>query len=142
MELMTDIVFVDTNVLIYAHDRDATGKRRNAAKALEKLWDDRTGRVSVQVLQEFYVTVTKKLGTPLARAAAREIIRTYTPWVQAPTTPETVIRATELSELAQLSFWDGLIVASAEQVGATSIFSEDLNTGQVVAGIRIVSPLL
>ena len=138
---MTDIVFVDTNILIYAHDRDANSKRRNAASALEKLWSDKTGRVSVQVLQEFYVTVTKKLGTPLARAAAREIIRTYTPWVQAPTTPETVIRATELSELAQLSFWDGLIVAAAEQVGATTILSEDMNTGQVIAGIRIVNPL-
>jgi predicted nucleic acid-binding protein len=137
---MTGAVFVDTNILIYAHDRDANEKRRVAASALEELWSNKTGRVSVQVLQEFYVTVTKKLATPLARAAAREIIRTYTPWVQASTTPETVIRAAELSELAQLSFWDGLIVAAAEQVSATAILSEDMNTGQVIAGIRIVNP--
>jgi predicted nucleic acid-binding protein len=139
---MTGVVFVDTNILIYAHDRDAVDKRRHAAMALDQLWNERSGRVSVQVLQEFYVTVTKKLHTPLARIAAREVIRTYTPWVHAPTTPETVIRATEISELAQISFWDGLIVASAEQVGATSILSEDLNSDQVIAGIRIVNPLV
>jgi predicted nucleic acid-binding protein len=142
MQFMTDVVFVDTNILIYAHDRDSGSKRDRAARALQRLWSDRNGRVSVQVLQEFYVTVTKKLGSTLANAAAREIIRTYTPWVHAPTTPETIIRATELSELAQLSFWDGLIVASAEQVGAKSIFSEDFNAGQVIAGIRVVNPLV
>jgi predicted nucleic acid-binding protein len=141
MQFMTDVVFVDTNILIYAHDRDAGDKRQLAASALEKLWAERTGRVSVQVLQEFYVTVTKKLTTPLARAAAREVIRTYSPWVHAPTTPEVIVRATELSELAQLSFWDALIIASAEQVGANLVFSEDLNHGQVVAGVRIVNPL-
>lgn len=139
---MTDVVFVDTNILIYAHDRDAADKRRLAANALEKLWTERTGRMSVQVLQEFYVTVTKKLSAPIARAVARELIRAYTPWIQAPTTPETVIRATELSELSQISFWDGLIIASAEQIGATIILSEDLSAGQVIAGIRIVNPLL
>lgn len=138
---MSDIVFVDTNILIYAHDSDAAEKRNRAADALKKLWSDRTGRLSVQVLQEFYVTVTKKLPSTLGRAAAREVIRIYTPWVHAPTTPETVIRATELSELSQLSFWDGLIIASAEQVGANVILSEDLNAGQIVAGVRIVNPL-
>jgi predicted nucleic acid-binding protein len=142
MQFMSDVVFVDTNILIYAHDRDGGSKRDRAAHALQGLWNDRNGRVSVQVLQEFYVTVTKKLTSTLAHAAAREVIRTYTPWVHAPTTPETIIRATELSELAQLSFWDGLIVASAEQVGAKRILSEDLNTGQVIAGIRIVNPLI
>ncbi len=139
---MKDIVFVDTNILIYAHDRDAGRKRELAAQALTELWGNRNGRLSVQVLQEFYVTVTRKLATPFARAAAREILQIYASWVQQPTTPDTVLRAGDLGELAQISFWDALILASAEQAGATVLYSEDLNTGQRIAGIRVVNPLL
>lgn len=137
---MTDVVFVDTNILIYAHDRDAGEKRERAARTLERLWDEQTGRLSVQVLQEFYVTVTQKLAT--GRASAREIIRTYTPWVQHPTTPETILRASEIAELSRLSFWDGLIVASAEQAGASHLYTEDLNSGQTIVGVKIVNPLV
>jgi predicted nucleic acid-binding protein len=137
---MTDVVFVDTNILIYAHDRGAGEKRVRASRVLERLWDQQTGRVSVQVLQEFYVTATQKLNTP--RASAREIVQAYTPWVQHPTTPETILRASELSEWAQLSFWDALIVASAEQVGATQLYTEDLNAGQAIAGVKIINPLV
>jgi predicted nucleic acid-binding protein len=137
---MTDVVFVDTNILIYAHDRDAGEKRVRAAEALERLWDQQAGRLSVQVLQEFYVAVTQKLDT--ARANAREIIRTYTPWVHHPTTPVTILRATEIAELARLSFWDALIVASAEQAGARRLYTEDLNAGQSIVGVEIVNPLV
>jgi predicted nucleic acid-binding protein len=137
---MTGVVFVDTNILIYAHDRDAGEKRERAARALERLWDEQTGRVSVQVLQEFYVTVTQRLAT--GRASAREVIRTYTPWVHHPTTPETILRANEIAELSQLSFWDGLIVASAEQAGAAQLYTEDLNAGQTIVGVKIVNPLV
>lgn len=137
---MTDVVFVDTNILIYAHDRDAGEKRDRAAQALGRLWDEQTGRLSAQVLQEFYVTVTQKLAT--ARASAREVIRTYTPWVHSPTTPETILRASEIAELSQLSFWDALIVASAEQVGASQLYTEDLNAAQTIVGVKIVNPLV
>jgi len=136
---MTDVVFVDTNILIYAHDRDAGDKRDQAARALERLWDEQAGRLSVQVLQEFYVTVTRKFAT--ARASAREVIRTYAPWVHHPTTPETILRASEIAELSQLSFWDALIVASAEQAGASQLYTEDLNAGQMIVGVKIVNPL-
>jgi predicted nucleic acid-binding protein len=139
---MSDVVFVDTNILVYAHDRDAGPKRERAAQALNLLWDERLGRLSVLVLQEFYVTVTKKQSTSSARASAREIVSMYAPWVQHPTTPETVLRATELAELAQVSFWDALILASAEQAGATQLYSEDLNSGQTIAGVKIVNPLV
>ncbi|MGH8309800.1 MAG: PIN domain-containing protein, partial [Steroidobacteraceae bacterium] len=126
-------------ILIYAHDRDAGEKRERAARTLEGLWNDRNGRLSVQVLQEFYVTVTQRLAT--AQAAAREVMRTYAPWVQQQTTPATVLRATEIGELAKISFWDALIVAAAEQAGATEIYTEDLNAGQTIVGVRIVNPL-
>lgn len=136
---MPAVVFVDTNILIYAHDRDAGEKRERAARALERLWEEQTGRLSVQVLQEFYVTVTQKLSAE--RASAREVVRTYTPWVQHPTTPETILRASEIADLSQLSFWDALIVASAEQVGASHLYTEDLNAGQTIVGVKIINPL-
>lgn len=139
---MSDVVFVDTNILVYAHDADAGVKRERAAEKLRGLWESDTGRVSVQVLQEFYVNVTRKLTTRVARSTAREVVNTYGAWVREPTTAQTVLRATDIAELAQISFWDALIVATAEQAGATQLLSEDLNSGQVIAGIQVVNPLL
>lgn len=138
---MSDVVFVDTNILVYAHDADAGAKRERAARTLQTLWDDGNGRLSVQVLQEFYLGVTRKLGTPVARSTAREVIGAYGSWVRSPTTVDTVIRASDIAELAQIAFWDALIIASAEQDGATLLYSEDLNDGQVIAGVRVVNPL-
>lgn len=137
---MTDVVFVDTNILICAYDQKGGEKHSRATRALERLWGEETGRVSVQVLQEFYVTATQKLKAP--RASAREIVQAYAPWVQSPTTPETLLRASDLSESAHLSFWDALIVASAEQVGALRLYTEDLNAGQIIAGVQIINPLV
>ena len=137
---MTDAVFVDTNVLIYAHDADAGAKRVAAVEALEQLWEHGTGRLSVQVLQEFYVNATRKLASPVAHSTAREIVQSYGAWVREATTPDTVTRAIDLAQLARLSFWDALIVASAEQADCKVVLSEDLNPGQAIAGIRIVNP--
>ncbi len=139
---MSDLVFVDTKILVYAHDADAGAKRARAVETLRQLWESNTGRLSVQVLQEFYVNVTRKLATPLARATAREVLSAYGAWIREPTTPATVRRATELAEIAQLSFWDALIVAAAEQAGAAQLFTEDLNSGQVIAGVAVVNPLI
>ena len=139
---MSDVVFVDTNILIYAHDADAGVKRQRAAEKLRQLWEADSGRLSVQVLQEFYVHVTRKLTTRVARSTAREVVNTYSAWVREPTTPETVLRATDIAELAQISFWDALFVAAAEQSGAAQLLSEDLNDGQAIAGIKVVNPLL
>ena len=139
---MNDVVFVDTNVLVYAHDLDAGTKRGRAIRVLEELWQSGAGRLSVQVLQEFYVNVTHKLATPVARSVAAEVVGAYGAWVRDPTTPDTVLRAAHLSELTRLSFWDALIVASAEQAGAAHLYSEDFQTGQSIAGIRIVNPLI
>ena len=95
----------------------------------------------MQGLQEFYVNATQKLATPMARSTAREVVRTYGVWVRHATTAETVTRASEISDLARISFWDALIVASAEEVGADELLSEDLNGGQVIVGIKVVNPL-
>jgi predicted nucleic acid-binding protein len=142
MNSMSDVVFVDTNILVCAYDADAGVKRDRASKKLRELWATDTGRISVQVLQEFYVSVTRKLTTTVARSTAREVVSAYGAWVREPTTAETVLRATDIVELAQISFWDALIVAAAEQVGAAQVLSEDLNDGQVIAGIKVINPLV
>jgi predicted nucleic acid-binding protein len=139
---MSDVIFVDTNILVYAHDADAGLKRERALEKLRQLWQTDTGRLSVQVLQEFYINVTRKLATRVARSTAREVVSAYGAWVREPTTPDTVLRATDIAELAQISFWDALIIASAEQAGAAQLLSEDLSDGQTVAGIKVVNPLL
>ena len=134
--------FVDTNVLLYAHDADAGAKRRQASEALRTLWREGSGCLSTQVLQEFFVNATKKIKTPIPAASAREILRSYATWTHTATTAETVLRATEIGEAYRLSFWDSLILAAAEQDGASVLLSEDLNNGQIIAGVRIVNPFL
>ena len=138
---MTAKVFVDSNVLVYAHDADSGTKQKIAAARIKGLWEDQLGRISTQVLQEFYVTVTQKLGKPLSRSDAREIVRDYAQWVATPTA-QTVIRASEISEVWKLSFWDSLILAAAEEQDCSAVLTEDLNAGQTVAGIQIVNPFL
>lgn len=139
---MTGKVFVDTNVLIYAHDADAGPKRRKSAALLKELWENRSGCLSTQVLQEFYVNTTQKIKAPLSKSAAREVIRTYVSWAESPNTPATVLRASEISETWQISFWDGMIVAAAEQSQATRLCTEDLAHGSTIAGVKVVNPFL
>jgi predicted nucleic acid-binding protein len=141
MPFTNDIVFVDTNILIYAHDKDAGVRWQRASQVLEQLWEARTGRMSVQVLQEFFAVSTGKLKAAVGVAAAREVIRTYSPWVTVPTGVDTVLRASEIAEIAKISFWDGMIIAAAERSDAATLYTEDLNHGQVIAGIRVVNPL-
>jgi predicted nucleic acid-binding protein len=132
--------FVDSNILIYAHDLDSGMRQSQASERLRDLWQHRAGYLSTQVLQEFYVNVTQKIRVPLAKAAAREIVRSYGAWVHSAITPATVVRASEISETWQISFWDSMIVAAAEQCEVSELLTEDLNPGQLIAGIRIVNP--
>ena len=139
---MSDKVFVDTNVLIYAHDVDAGPKRTIAARRLQELWATRQGLLSVQVLEEFYVNVTRKISAPLTPTNAREIIRAYCAWDVEEVRPGTILRGSEIAERHRLSFWDALIVAAARQGHATMVLSEDLNPGQRIDGIVIENPFL
>jgi predicted nucleic acid-binding protein len=139
---MNDRIFVDTNILVYAHDKTGGKKAGLAVDVLKALWETERGILSTQVLQEFYANATRKLTRPLQLAVAREVVRTYRVWVNRLTSPETVLRATEIGEAFQISFWDAMIVAAAEESGAGTLLSEDLNDGQHVAGVRIVNPFL
>jgi predicted nucleic acid-binding protein len=135
----SDKAFVDSNVLIYAHDVDAGRKRDVAKELLRDLWLARAGVLSTQVLHEFYVNVTHKIRTPLAKAEARHVVRTYMPWCLEPETSD-VDDAFRIEDEAGISFWDALIIAAAARGGATRVLSEDLNSGQIISGVRMVNP--
>ena len=131
--------FIDTNVLIYAHDVDASEKHQTAREIIKQLWAERNGVLSLQVLQEFYVNVTRKIPSPLAKNAARAAVSAYVQWCIQTGTPE-VVAAFEIEDRAKIGFWDAMIVAAAVKCGATRILSEDLNAGQKIAGIPIENP--
>jgi predicted nucleic acid-binding protein len=139
MNSMSGKTFIDTNVLIYAHDADA-GKKHEIAKAvLRELWSERRGVLSVQVLQEFYVNVTRKISSPLSKDVARPVVSSYAIWCTE-TTPAEIAMAFQIEDESRIGFWDALIVSSASKSGATRILSEDLSAGQRIAGILIENP--
>jgi predicted nucleic acid-binding protein len=136
---MSDRTFVDANILIYAHDTDAKSKHEVAKNVLTELWTKRTGVLSMQVLQEFYVNVTRKIAHPLPKNAARMVVSSYAIWC-VETTPAEISSAFRIEDESRIGFWDALIIASAVKSGANRIFSEDLNAGQMVAGVLIENP--
>lgn len=132
--------FVDTNILVYAHDTSAGDKHTKAKATLQDCWKKESGFISTQVLQEFYVTVTRKLTKVLPKVKAREIIQDYTAWPVYQPTAEDIISASELEEKYQLSFWDALIVVTAQNSGTRILFSEDLQDGRQIGKIKVVNP--
>jgi predicted nucleic acid-binding protein len=139
MRFMSAKVFIDTNVLVYAHDIDAGRKQQKAIEILLDLRQRRSVAVSMQVLQEFYSTVTRKRTFRLPKNEARAIVEDFSYWCVA-TTPEEIKQAFRIEDEARIGFWDALIVAAAIKSGATRILSEDLNPGQTIAGIQIENP--
>jgi predicted nucleic acid-binding protein len=121
--------FVDTNVLIYAHDRSAGTKHLQARQLLQELWDTHQGCLSIQVMQEFYVNVTRKVARPLAPAMAARILTDLAVWHIHRPDVEDILNAIEVQERYQLSFWDSMVVVSAQQLGCQVLWSEDLNAG-------------
>lgn len=138
---MSGRTFVDTNVLIYAHNLDAGTKHVIASAVLRELWSERIGVLSMQVLQEFYVNVTRKIPTPLSKHSARLIVDSYAIWC-VETSPAEISSAFRIEDESGISFWDALIVSSAVKSGATRILSEDLSAGQRIAGILIENPFV
>ena len=132
--------FVDTNILIYAEDR-AAGKKHELAKALVlDLWNTADGVLSVQVLQEFYVNVTRKLKKPLSSAKARQIIDEYLTWTVVENTKSLLGAALQLHHDAHLSFWDAMVVQAAISSGCDRLYTEDLNAGQRFGSLILVNP--
>jgi predicted nucleic acid-binding protein len=136
---MSAKVFIDTNVLVYAHDYKAGHKHREAQMIVRDLRKQQSGAVSMQVLQEFYNTVTRKLASPLPKDEARAIVEDFSYWC-IETTPDEIKRAFQIEDEARINLWDAMIIAAAIRSGATQILSEDLNPGQIIAGIQIENP--
>jgi predicted nucleic acid-binding protein len=132
--------FVDANVLVYAFDASAGIKQAAAAKLLERLWNEGVGCLSVQVLQEFFVVVTRKVARPLSIDEATERIREFTRWRVFAPIAEDVLAAIALQKQMRISFWDAMIVLAARESGCNVLWTEDLNGGQTLEGIRVRNP--
>lgn len=137
---MSDRYFVDTNILMYAHD-SAAGEKHERAKALvEELWETRAGVVSTQVLQELAVNLRKKTKKPLDARATREVVSDYLAWQVVVNGGDSIIEALDLEARYKISFWDALVVQAAQASGALVLYSEDLSAGQRYGSVRVVNP--
>ena len=135
-------VLVDTNVLLYSEDRADISKHQAARAWLRELWLRRRGRVSTQVLNEFYVNATRKLQPPMPAGDARAEVRRYQRWNPWVCDHATVENAWAIESRYQLSWWDALVVASAQQQGCACLLTEDLQHDQQIDGVRIVNPFI
>lgn len=130
--------FFDTNILLYADDGDAGTKMGIARDLLRRAMTERTGVVSTQVLQEFYVNARKKL--QLDGAAARARIEVYQSFDVVTVTPALLLAAVDLNRLDSVSFWDALVIRAAEHAGCDTLYSEDLQAGRRFGPVRVVNP--
>lgn len=140
MNDLGSLQFVDTNVLIYAHDVSAGDKHIRCRELIKELWEAGLGCLSVQVLQEFYVNLTVKVAQPLSSREAAQIVSDLSAWQVHRPAVEDVLDAIRLEDRYQLSFWDAMIVVSAVQLGCATLWSEDFNAGQVYAGVTVATP--
>lgn len=135
-----DKQFVDTNILVYAHDTSSGTKHKQAKMLVQSLWESKTGSLSIQVLQEFYYVSTRKLAPSLPSAEASQIIASLGKWRIHTPGVEDVLSAIQVQERYDISFWDAMIVHSANQLGCGVLWSEDLNAGQVYQQVRVQNP--
>jgi predicted nucleic acid-binding protein len=136
----TEIMFVDTNVLVYAHDASETIRQPVAQTLLAELWRNRVGALSTQVLQEFYVVATRKFEPPMPRRQARQLVDAYSHWQLIHVDVPLIISASLLEERHSLSFWDALIVEAARRASATRLLTEDLQAGRRIDKMLIDNP--
>lgn len=134
-------VFVDTNVLIYALDPRDPAKQLAAQTWMSSLWRERRGRLSLQVLNEFYVNLVRLLGAS-HRERARTEVRNLYAWQPWPVDEATLDLGWEIADVHGITHWDSLIVASAARQGCETLLSEDLRHGQVIEGVTITSPFV
>jgi predicted nucleic acid-binding protein len=137
---MSDKYFVDTNILMYAHDTAAGPKHERARTLVEQLWRTRSGVVSTQVLQELCVNLRRKAGRPLDTRATREIVADYLTWRVVVNGGDSILGALELEERYQISFWDALVIHAAQSAGVETLYSEDLSDGQRYGGVQVRNP--
>jgi predicted nucleic acid-binding protein len=137
---MSDKYFVDTNILVYAHDTAGGAKHKRAKAIVEELWRERSGVLSTQVLQELCVNLRRKAGRPVDLETARKIVADYLAWTVVTNTGESILQALEIEKQYGISFWDALVVQAAEASGAAVLYSEDLSDGQTYSEVLVVNP--
>jgi predicted nucleic acid-binding protein len=138
---MSDKYFVDTNILMYAHDASAGVKHERAKALVEELWRDRNGVVSTQVLQELAVNLRRKAARPIDAKATRDIVADYLTWQVVVNSGESILDALDLEARYRISFWDALVLHAADASGAEILYSEDLSDGQTYGAVRVVNPV-
>ncbi len=133
--------FVDTNILVYAYDADEKEKHPRASTLIKELWDKDIGVLSLQVLQEFYVTVTQKIEKPIGPDTAKQIIEDYVAaWEIVEPSVKTLLAALEAKEKYQFHFWDAMIFAAAKEAGAQIVYTEDFQHGREIEGMQFINP--
>jgi predicted nucleic acid-binding protein len=137
---MSGAVFVDTNVLLYCFDERDAAKRAGAQAWVSHCWQRRCGRISTQVLNEFYSNARRKFTSAISAGDARAEVRRYQQWQPWAIDHATVETAWAIESRFDLNYWDALIVASAQQQGCEHLLSEDLQHGQQIDGVQVVNP--
>lgn len=135
-------IFLDTNILVYAYDVSAEKKHEAARDIVLNLWDSGRGILSTQVLQEFFVTATRKIAHPLPVKTAREIVTDLLLWDVVVNDGDIIRKAIDLHERHKLAFWDAMIIEAAKRGGAKVLLSEDLSHGQALSDVIIKDPFL
>src|SRR5579863_8906022 len=138
---MSDKAFVDTNILVYAHDSSSGVKHARALALIERLWTSGGGVLSTQVLQELCVNLRKKVARPFSNDETLQLIEDYLSWEVAVNTPNSILEAMAIETRHKISFWDALILQAAISSGAAILYSEDFSDGQAYGLIRVVNPL-
>lgn len=131
-------IFVDTNLLVYSMDQNDPGKKEKSRQVLRKIRDEYRGVISTQVMQEFYVAATRKLG--IDAMLIKNIIKQFENFEVVMISAEIIYEAIDCSITSQLSFWDSLIIVSAERAKCREVWTEDLNPGQIIRGVKVVNP--
>ena len=137
---MSDKFFVDTNILVYAHDRSMGVKHERARLLIERLWNSGSGVLSTQVLQELCVNLRRKSAHPLSFEQMLRLLQDYLSWDIVVNTADSIIEALGIERRYSISFWDALIIQAAETSGATVVYSEDLADGQSYGLLRVINP--
>ena len=137
---MTGPIFVDTNVIVYSRDRSEPLKQKRAMAWMAELWKTRNGRLSFQVLQEFYVIVALKLKPGLDRESARRDVRSLLSWHPVPMDDRVMEGAWVIQDRYKLSWWDSLVVSASQVAGCRFLLSEDLQDGQDLGNVQVVDP--
>ncbi len=139
---MNDRIFVDTNILVYCFDSANLLKKTKALSIVETLWESSKGVLSLQVLKEFFVTVTGRLSDKMDDAAARAAVIDLLTWNIYYETSASFKKTLEIMKQYRFSLWDANILSAALLSGCDLLYSEDLQHGQIIEEIRIVNPFL